>query len=258
MTTFSAPKPAGTPTWIDLATPDAEGARAFYKAVFGWDYDIGGPEYGGYTTARLGDHQVAGIGSNVTPDGTTFPVAWGLFFASVDAEADVARAVAMGAGVVFPPMMVGPFGTMANLLDPGSAEFSFWQAGQHIGFEVTAEPGSAAWHELYASDAKQARDFYTALLGATAEPMPGGMEYYVLKHGDDPLCGIMQIDPSWGDFKPQWMTYFSVADADATAATVTKLGGKVLGPIDDSPFGRIAALMDPFGATFKVVQPPAQ
>jgi uncharacterized protein len=39
-------------------------------------------------------------------------------------------------------------------------------------------------------------------------------------------------------------------------ATVTKNGGKNLGPIDDSPFGRIAALMDPGGAFFKIVQPP--
>ena len=67
----------------------------------------------------------------------------------------------------------------------------------------------------------------------------------------------MQIDPSWGAFPPQWITYFAVANADETVAVVAKQGGKVMGPIDDSPFGRIAALMDPSGATFKIVQPPA-
>jgi predicted enzyme related to lactoylglutathione lyase len=39
------------------------------------------------------------------------------------------------------------------------------------------------------------------------------------------------------------------------AATVTRLGGKEMG-IDDSPFGRIAALADPSGAVFKVVHEP--
>jgi hypothetical protein len=258
MTTFSQAKPAGTPTWIDLATPDADAARAFYRAVFGWEYDIAGPEFGGYTTARLGQRQVAGIGGNTTPDGTTFPVAWGLFFATDTIEADVARAVELGATVLFPAMAVGEFGSMATCLDPGGAAFSFWQAGTHIGAEVTDEPGSATWFELYAPDAKQARDFYAALLGVTAEPMPGDMEYYFLKRGDEMLAGVMQIDPAWGDFHPNWAIYFMVADADKAAEIAAGHGGKMLGPIEDTPYGRMAALVDPFGAHFKIIQPPAR
>lgn len=258
MTTYSQAKPVGTPTWIDLATPDADAARAFYRAVFGWEYDIGGPEYGGYTTARVGQRPVAGIGGNTTPDGTTFPVAWGVFFATNNVEADVARAGKLGATVLFPAMTVGEFGSMASCLDPGGAAFSFWQAGTHIGAEVEDEPGSATWYELYASDAKQSRDFYAALLGATAEPMPGSLEYYVLKRGEKMLAGIMQIDPAWGDFHPNWAVYFSVADTDKAAAIIKEHGGKVLGPIEDTPFGRMAAVMDPFGATFKIIQPPQQ
>lgn len=258
MTTYAQAKPAGTPTWIDLATPDMDGARAFYRAVFGWDYDISGPEFGGYTTARVGPHTAAGIGGNVGSDGTTFPVAWGLYFASDDIEADVARAVELGATVLFPAMTVGEFGRMAACVDPGGAVFSFWQAGMHIGAQVSDEPGSATWYELYAPEAKQARDFYAALLGASADPMPGDLEYYVLKHGDTQLCGIMQIDPSWGDFHPNWATYFLVSDTDKAAEVVTSHGGQVLGPIEDTPFGRMAAVTDPFGAHFKIIQPPAQ
>jgi predicted enzyme related to lactoylglutathione lyase len=82
------------------------------------------------------------------------------------------------------------------------------------------------------------------------------MEYYVLKHGEAMLCGIMQIDPAWGAFPPQWINYFAVANADETVAVVTAHGGMVLGAIDDSPFGRIAALRDPGGANFKIVEPP--
>lgn len=258
MTTYSQAKPAGTPTWIDLATPDLEAARAFYHAVFGWDYDIGGPEFGGYTTARLGQRMAAGIGGNTSPDGTTYPVAWGVFFASDNLEADVARAVGLGATVLAPPLVVGEFGSFASCLDPGGAAFSFWQAGSHIGAQVTDEPGSVTWYELYAADARQSREFYTALLGAAAHPMPGDLEYYVLKHGDMDLAGIMQNDPAWGDMHPNWAIYFAVAHADETVAVATEHGGKLLGTIDDTPFGRMASLMDPFGAHFKVIQPPAQ
>ena len=40
MARYSAAKPAGTPTWIELTAPDVDAARMFYQAVLGWDYDI--------------------------------------------------------------------------------------------------------------------------------------------------------------------------------------------------------------------------
>jgi len=255
MTTHLQAKPAGTPTWTDLSSPDAEASRKFYHAVFGWEYDTGGPEFGGYTTARLGNRTTVGIVGN-QPDAPPMPAAWGLYFATDNIDADVTRAEKLGAKVLYPAMAVGPFGSMATLEDPTGAQFSLWQAGQHVGWQVSEEPGSVAWHELYTPNAKEARDFYAALLGATADAMPGGMEYYVLKHGEKMLAGIMQIDPSWGAMSAQWVNYFAVANADETVATVIKHGGKQMGSIDDSPFGRLAALMDPSGATFKIVQPP--
>ncbi len=255
MTTYQQAKPAGTPTWADLMTPDVDAARTFYHAVFGWEYDIGGEEYGGYTTARLPQGMTVGM-VGMQPDAPAGPAAWNLYFASDRIEADVARAVDGGAKVLFPAMTVGEFGTMATCEDPTGATFSFWQAGQHVGAQVTDEPGSMIWYELYASDAKQARNFYTALLHATADPMPGGPEYYVLEHGDKQLGGIMQIDPAWGDFRPQWTIYFAVANTDETVRVITEHGGKVLGTVDDTPFGRMAAVMDPAGATFKIIQPP--
>jgi predicted enzyme related to lactoylglutathione lyase len=257
MTTYSHVKPVGTPTWLDLTTPDAEAARKFYHAVFGWEYDVAGPEFGGYAIARVGERMAAGVGPQ-RPGTPPMPAAWTLYFASSDAGADAARAEKLGGRMMAPAMAIGDFGRMAICVDPGGASFGFWQAGQHVGAQVTDEPGSMSWNELYAPDAKIDRDFYAALLGATADPMPGGMEYYVLKHGDEQLAGIMPIDPSWGGFRPQWLTYFAVANADDVVATVKRNGGKALSGVDDSPFGRIAALADPQGGLFKIVQPPAK
>ncbi len=257
MTTYTQLKPTGTPTWVDLTAPDVDAARKFYQAVFGWDYDIGGPEFGGYTIARLGPRSTAGL-TGPRPGAPPMPAAWGLYFAANNAEADVARAVGLGAKVLAPAMTVGTFGSMALCADPTGAAFGLWQGAQHIGWQVADEPGAVAWFELYTPKAKRARDFYMALLGATADPMPGGMEYYVLKHGEQMLGGIMQIDPARGQMPAQWVPYFAVANTDATVAVVTKHGGQVMGPVEDSPFGRFAALQDPAGANFKVVQPPAR
>jgi uncharacterized protein len=255
MSTHLHVKPDGTPTWTDLSTPDPEASRKFYHAVFGWEYDVGGPEFAGYTTARLGNRTTAGI-AGLIPGMPPQPAGWGLYFASSNLEADVERAVKLGATVLMAPMTIGEFGGSATCLDPTGAQFSFWKGGLHVGSQVTEEPGSTTWQELYSPNAKQARDFYTALLHATADPMPGGLEYYTLMHGKKMLGGIMQIDPSWGNMPAQWVSYFTVANIDATVATVLKHGGKIMGNIDDSPFGRLAALADPHGATFKVLQPP--
>lgn len=256
MTTHTQPKPAGTPTWVDLMAPELDAARSFYHAIFGWEYDIGPPEYGGYTNARAGGRIAAGLGGPM-PGAPPTPSAWSLYFATNAIEADVARAVALGAKVHVPPMSIAPFGSMAVLEDPTGAPFGFWEAGEHIGSQVNDEHGSAAWYELYSPNAQQARDFYCALLSATSEPMPGGPEYYVFKRGEEQLCAVMQTDPAWGAFPPQWITYFGVVDADAAVAAVTANGGKALSPIEPTPFGRMVALADPAGAQFKIIEVPA-
>lgn len=255
MPTHLQVKPAGVPTWIDLITTDVKEAYRFYSAIFQWEYDIAGPEFGNYATARLGERQVAGLMEN-QPDAPPSPTAWGLYFATHNIEADVARAVELGATVISPAMQVGDFGSMAICADPTGAAFGFWQAGNHIGWQITDEPGSPSWHELYSPNAKVARDFYTALLGAQAEPMDGGMEYYTLTQDGKMLCGIMQIDPSWGDLPAQWVCYFAVENADDAAARIAANGGKLMSAVEDSPYGRLAAATDPAGANFKIIQLP--
>jgi hypothetical protein len=251
-------KPAGTPTWVDLVSPDPEASRDFYKALFGWEYDIGGPEFGGYATARKGKLNTAGIGGQPPGMPADVPAIWQLYFASDDLKADVARAQQLGAKEVYPSMEVGVFGGMASLADPTGAEFNFWKAGTHVGTQLINEHGGPAWFELYTPDAKKARDFYTALLGMTSDPMPGGLEYYILKRGSDMHAGVMQIDPAWGNLPPFWSIYFAVDDTDKAVETTLKHGGKLQGNIDDTPFGRMAAVVDPHGANFKVIKPPAQ
>ena len=253
MTTYSQAKADGVPTWIDHVSPSAEAARAFYKAVFGWEYDVGPAEFGGYTTARLGTRAVAGIVGD-QPGAPPMPAAWGLYFASHDLDADVDKAVKLGAKLLYPAMSMGDFGSMATLEDPTGAQFSLWKAGIHLGWAVANEHGATEWYELYTPDAKKARDFYTALLGDTADLMPGGLEYYILKQGDAMLSAIMQIDPAWGKMPAQWVPYFLVANIEETLAKVIQNGGKHMGGIDPSPFGRIAAVADSAGANFKLVE----
>ncbi len=52
----------GTFSWMDLATTDPEGAKAFYRAVFGWEgEDMPAGDAGTYTMLRLDGDAVAGL-----------------------------------------------------------------------------------------------------------------------------------------------------------------------------------------------------
>ena len=54
-----------------------------------------------------------------------------------------------------------------------------------------------------------------------------------------------------------WSIYFGVDDTDAALAQVVDLGGSVLLPAEDTPYGRLAAASDPTGTAFKLVAPNA-
>ena len=51
----------GTPCWVELGTTDLDAAKAFYTAVFGWGYDVAGPEAGFYTMPMIAGKPVAGM-----------------------------------------------------------------------------------------------------------------------------------------------------------------------------------------------------
>ena len=255
MTIFTSAKPSGHITWADLLSKDPAVSRAFYQAVLGWHYDIGPAEFGGYATANAGKHTAAGIAGQMQEG----PSMWQLYFASHDIKADVAKAVQLGAKVLQEPIEVGPFGSMAVLTDPTGGHFALWQAGMHIGAGVIDDHGAMGWHELYTPDAKKALAFYTALTGASSQPMQGApTEYHMLSHGTSMLAGIMQIDPAWGNMPTEWVTYWHVVNIEAAVAAAQKAGGTLMGTIQDNPFGKQAALKDNTGANIKLFQPRAR
>ena len=54
----------GTPSWVDLTTPDLEAALRFYGGLFGWEFEDAGEAAGHYHQALLRGKRVAGIGPN--------------------------------------------------------------------------------------------------------------------------------------------------------------------------------------------------
>ena len=233
----------GTPSWVDLGSPDTAASAAFYGGLFGWTAEIDPrPEAGGYGMLTLRGKNVAGIGPQQNPD---LPPYWTVYVTVADADATAATATANGATLIAGPMDVFDAGRMAVLQDPVGSFISIWQPDQHIGCQLVNEPGTFGWNELATTDLAKARDFYTAVFGWGIAPGSSGDTAAIFTVGDAMVCGAHPAGE--GEF-PAWTVWFTVDDCDAASAKVTELGGTVLMPPSDMDFGRGAVVADPQGA----------
>jgi predicted enzyme related to lactoylglutathione lyase len=113
----------GSLAWNENMSRDFDGNKAFYRAVFGYDYGDLGSEGFSYATADLEGRPVAGIGE-LDPDlPAQVPANWAAYFGVADADAAVARAVELGGSVVRPAWGT-PYGRMAVLADDQAAVFA--------------------------------------------------------------------------------------------------------------------------------------
>ncbi|GAA5006837.1 hypothetical protein GCM10025734_47290 [Kitasatospora paranensis] len=60
----------GTPCWVDLMAKDQQAALDFYRDLFGWQGEVGPPEFGGYAVCSLNGRPVAGIGPAMAAEGS--------------------------------------------------------------------------------------------------------------------------------------------------------------------------------------------
>ena len=252
MPTRNTPWPAGTPCWIDYGASEIDAAKDFYGRLFGWEFEGGDPEYGGYLNATRNGEPAAGLGPLMNPGDSP---GWTTYFATDDAAATVARIREAGGTVVVEPMEVGPMGTMVIALDPQGNGFGLWQAGTHTGVEIHNEPGSLAWNDAAVDDPAAAREFYTAVFGFRFDELEGMGGYATFATGERALGGLGGVVPG----APKgWSTCFSVASTDDAVAAVEAAGGKVTMAPEDTEFGRFAVVADPWGAGVSVMQEPSE
>jgi predicted enzyme related to lactoylglutathione lyase len=115
--------------------------------------------------------------------------------------------------------------------------------------------GAFSWFELMTTDPEGAKEFYSKLFGwKTEEVQMEEMKYTVVKVGDEGVGGIMPIPPQAEGTPPNWGSYVTVDDVDATARKAEELGAKILVPLTDIPnVGRFVVLQDPQGAVISAI-----
>ncbi len=246
----------GTPSWVDLGTPDPVDASRFYSGLFGWTIDEGPPEAGGYRMCLLDNKPVAGLGPQINTD---MPPWWTTYITVADADESAVAIKADGGSVLVEPFDVLDVGRMAVAADPAGAMFSIWQARTHFGAGIVNDPNTWCWNELTTRDPQRSVEFYGAVFGWSAGllPMAGAADYTEFRVGDRGIAGMLPMEgDSWpADLPNHWMVYFAVDDCEAAAAKVEPLGGKVAVPPTEVPPGTFAVFHDPQGAVFSVIAP---
>ncbi|MBB4980477.1 MULTISPECIES: VOC family protein [Streptomyces] len=252
-----AARPEGTPVWTDAMFTDVEGAKTFYGDVLGWDFGEASSEFGNYTQAYKGGKAVAAVVPPMPGQDGEPQSAWCLYFASPDVAATAEKIRGAGGSVLMEPMQVGDFGSMCIAQDPTGVTFGVWQGGTHEGFERENEPGAYAWAEVFTREPAKSDAFFTEVFGYGSKKIKDEhMDYRVFDvGGPQPILGRMMMSAE--DFPaeiPAYIQiYFAVDNCDLAVERAEALKGKkVFGPMD-SPFGRFAAIVDPQGAAFAVI-----
>ena len=116
----------GTLCWSELATPDADEARAFYTKLFDWSAEQADIGDGPYTTFSRGEEQVGGM-MQMTEEWEGIPPHWMPYFGISDCAAAVKKVKELGGTVKFDPMTVEGVGTFTVIQDPQGGVFSIIQ-----------------------------------------------------------------------------------------------------------------------------------
>jgi predicted enzyme related to lactoylglutathione lyase len=248
----------GKVVWADLVTPDAEGAKRFYAALFGWTFrDVPGDP--NYSLALLNDEPVGGVFQKTLLAGQAQQPAWLTFLAVPDVNAAQAAAVRLGGKVLSKSRDYPQRGRQAILADPDGAMFAVLAAQGGDPPDYLAEPGEWIWSSLLVKDAKRETAFYKGLCGYDvydlASDDASDAQHYILSSDNYARAGLNALPTDAKRRRAHWLNFVRVTDAADTVKKAVGLGGHVLvEPRIDRHGGRLAVLADPSGAPFGVME----
>ena len=255
--------PKGDFIWYELMTPDAEGSKAFYDAVVGWDIGPAVAEYNGYRMIGRSDGGFAGgvlpLTDEMQQHGAR-PI-WLGYICVPDVDEAVSSIERSGGKTLMPANDIPNVGRIAMVADPQGAPFYVMKpippAGRPEEQSDVFSPdkvGRCGWNELSTSDPVAARRFYGDQFGWTSDdfmPMGEQGEYRFLDHKGQRIGAVAG---AMDGQQPHWRYYFRVPSIAAAKQTAEAKGGKVVvGPMEVPTGDFIVIGVDPQGAEFALV-----
>lgn len=281
--------PQGTPIWVDLQSIDSAAAAEFYAALLGWEVHEPA-QSGGYRLAYRGGIAVCAIGllPQTLAEKGAVPF-WTTYLAVDDADAATNAVGEAGGTVLLPPGDLGNGVRLSIVTDPSGAVIGLWQGTGYPGSWLRDEEGAVGWFELLAEHAEESLPFYESVLGVSVSRMGSDaaesvdelaedadaeaedaeaealsdsddsaeeLGYPMLDVGGVTIAGVGASDVV--GLPPHWRVYFEVANLADRIEQVRELGGAVLAEVASADgVGSWAAVADPQGAVFSLIQPAA-
>jgi len=239
----------GQIVWHDLITPNPNQAMDFYTNLFGWTYKSLGTDDMAYHVIYNGDQAIGGI---IPLNVTTHPSGEWLSAVSVpDVDKAVAFNTQKGGKTLFKPSNFKGRGRSALVQDPQGAYISFIHS-ESGDPEFQVRDNSWLWNELWTNDIESSLTYYKGIAPyASEEIKEGKVPYFMLKSGDQKLCGVMKnpVDK----MRSAWLPYIKVNDVKSVSSKAASLGAELmLEPQDMVRDGSVAIIQDPNGAPFAV------
>lgn len=261
-TNDNRPTQGGGFIWYELMTPDAEGAKAFYDAVIGWNIGEGAPEQNGYRMIGRSDGGFAGGVFPLTDEMRQHGArpAWLGYIFVPDVDAAV-TGIEQAGGKGLMSKDLPNVGRIAMVTDPQGAPFYVMKPIPPAGdpnaesdvFSPT-EQQRVGWNELNTTDPVAARRFYGEQFGwETGDFMDMGQmgEYRFIDHHGTRLGALCGVMPGG---QPNWRFYFRVPSIKAAKETAEQKGGTIhMGPHQVPTGDWIIIGSDPQGAEFALV-----
>jgi predicted enzyme related to lactoylglutathione lyase len=121
------------------------------------------------------------------------------------------------------------------------------------------EPGCLVWTEYMAREYDEAKEFFAAIFSYTYRELgDDDFQYSMIEVDGSTVGGLGVLSPEMpAGVTPHFRIYFAVDNCDEAAQQVVQLGGAVLRPPQDMPYGRHADVADPQGAAFSIITPPS-
>lgn len=234
-------KQTGHIVWHDLVTPDLAQSKAFYSAVFNWQFQTVNDSY---LFIKANNELIAGMAKL---DNSNNPSHWLSLISVNNIDAVVEKTQQAGGDVLIGKTNIVGRGHIAVLQDPQGAVFSVINTNNGDPLKTLAN-NTWVWQEVWSDNPASSQRFYQSLGSyQIADKTLYGHNYQYLTAANKPAIGFVK-KPS-DEIGNTWVNYIKVADVDATLLKVTAAGGEVLmAPNEQVRNGTVAIIRDPAGA----------